>query len=1049
MAQNPNKNKSNTASENIWTGKTYKPGTDPGLPLMDNLQNKARASKLNNKNKDSKLEALLNAPDNKKITEVPRQKNFQGVSEIGRLSPEEMVEKQKATEYSKQTVSIPKKIKKAAPQWAIVDSRLEAGITDERLYEDLNADGVYYAVKKQKLNGLRDSDKEINDLVNSDIEFDVTDGYVTDESGAAIPLVTSKRTIKKWETNIDLAKKTLSKELKVDINKLNADDVIKKAKDITKSKLINEKLEEIERIEGEKIEDVFGEDLGLIKGFIGLPNTNDKYKKIRNEVAEKAKKEIESVKDIRDKKAGELVNKFKALESERSEIQKKLKDTYNIYLKDKTAITKEMAEKYNYNLKLDKALESQSKKAQSDYFDYLEKLDKDLTLPTLQSIADNAKRSYSFAEEIPGRIISSGTDILSGLSKLRSEFSATPMEKIIFQNAAVELNKFSKETTESISKPQEFSKINSVADVFQFGTDLIAGQVVNTAITGTTGGVGLALVSGAAAGNKMLEMDEEIASTGIKYSALQYYGAATIAGLAEYVTEKLALDNFNIGKKALKNAFEINGKYTLEAFDFFDTAKKWAWNTNSEGTAELLSQFANNFSNKYLLEKDEVSLLDGLTDSYISGAFMAGAVFQAPVVASVMYKTYASDSNHNERLKNEKLMLSLGGSLEALNSKEFKTEEDIKNIKEVVAKIDGLAAKNIELNKEVERTVDNLSNADKATIRKMSIETAKLKDEIDTINADETLDSETKKSLIEAKAKKIDQNSLVKHAIIKRNAFSKDKAKAQQFVKAAAAITGNETKNIFANSIDDLEESVLSEINKLGLTSDEYNNAVNALKADISEIKSEYVKEPNAIISGAILTRTTQAAGKGSLNIYLESEVAKMGGDISVLSHEIGHSDITSKLFAGDNDAINLVNEMVKFAEQKLGKIASDAINKTRETYKGNPENVIADELFQTVTSLLRNKNVKPDQGLIGKLNKLVKSIFPVDHFSVLPENIGEMLYGAITQLERDERYHTYEGTRVPKIMINTNDDIMKHRLSSRPMPKPHDVDAWATYKVR
>ena len=79
----------------------------------------------------------------------------------------------------------------------------------------------------------------------------------------------------------------------------------------------------------------------------------------------------------------------------------------------------------------------------------------------------------------------------------------------------------------------------------------------------------------------------------------------------------------------------------------------------------------------------------------------------------------------------------------------------------------------------------------------------------------------------------------------------------------------------------------------------------------------------------------------------------------------------------------------------------------------------------------------------------VVKSIFPVDHFSVLPENIGEMLYGAITQLERDERYHTYEGTRVPKIMINTNDDIMKHRLSSRPMPKPHDVDAWATYKVR
>ncbi len=78
----------------------------------------------------------------------------------------------------------------------------------------------------------------------------------------------------------------------------------------------------------------------------------------------------------------------------------------------------------------------------------------------------------------------------------------------------------------------------------------------------------------------------------------------------------------------------------------------------------------------------------------------------------------------------------------------------------------------------------------------------------------------------------------------------------------------------------------------------------------------------------------------------------------------------------------------------------------------------------------------------------VVKPIYPVDHFSVLPENIGEVLYGAITQLEEDKRYHTYEGTRVPKIMIDINGDKMKHRLSSRPMPRPYDVDSWATYKV-
>jgi hypothetical protein len=77
-----------------------------------------------------------------------------------------------------------------------------------------------------------------------------------------------------------------------------------------------------------------------------------------------------------------------------------------------------------------------------------------------------------------------------------------------------------------------------------------------------------------------------------------------------------------------------------------------------------------------------------------------------------------------------------------------------------------------------------------------------------------------------------------------------------------------------------------------------------------------------------------------------------------------------------------------------------------------------------------------------------VKPVFPVDHFVVAPENIGEVIYGAITQLEDDKRFHTYEATRVPKIIIDVNDDKMKHRLSSRPMPRPFDVDAWAAYKV-
>lgn len=68
----------------------------------------------------------------------------------------------------------------------------------------------------------------------------------------------------------------------------------------------------------------------------------------------------------------------------------------------------------------------------------------------------------------------------------------------------------------------------------------------------------------------------------------------------------------------------------------------------------------------------------------------------------------------------------------------------------------------------------------------------------------------------------------------------------------------------------------------------------------------------------------------------------------------------------------------------------------------------------------------------------------PDDIVVVAPEGIGEMCYGAVTQLEEDKRYHTYEGTRVPKIIADVKNDVMTYRLTSRPLPKPFDVDSWA-----
>ncbi len=56
--------------------------------------------------------------------------------------------------------------------------------------------------------------------------------------------------------------------------------------------------------------------------------------------------------------------------------------------------------------------------------------------------------------------------------------------------------------------------------------------------------------------------------------------------------------------------------------------------------------------------------------------------------------------------------------------------------------------------------------------------------------------------------------------------------------------------------------------------------------------------------------------------------------------------------------------------------------------------------------------------------------------------NMGKRIYGAVTQIENGT-FVTYEGTRIPKNNVDSNNDITTLRLSARPLPVPTDIDDW------
>ncbi|MGG4034212.1 major capsid protein [Paenibacillus cisolokensis] len=75
--------------------------------------------------------------------------------------------------------------------------------------------------------------------------------------------------------------------------------------------------------------------------------------------------------------------------------------------------------------------------------------------------------------------------------------------------------------------------------------------------------------------------------------------------------------------------------------------------------------------------------------------------------------------------------------------------------------------------------------------------------------------------------------------------------------------------------------------------------------------------------------------------------------------------------------------------------------------------------------------------------NGVEQPYIPDDHVILCRPNLGKFVYGAITQMESDENFHTYEGTRIPKSWSDQNKDQRMIRLSSRPVPMPADIDGW------
>lgn len=71
----------------------------------------------------------------------------------------------------------------------------------------------------------------------------------------------------------------------------------------------------------------------------------------------------------------------------------------------------------------------------------------------------------------------------------------------------------------------------------------------------------------------------------------------------------------------------------------------------------------------------------------------------------------------------------------------------------------------------------------------------------------------------------------------------------------------------------------------------------------------------------------------------------------------------------------------------------------------------------------------------------------PAGTVIAIAPNCGKGLYGAVTQMEKDEQFHTYAGTRVPQHIFTIRPPAKETQLSARPLFVPLTKNPWTVAK--
>lgn len=340
--------------------------------------------------------------------------------------------------------------------------------------------------------------------------------------------------------------------------------------------------------------------------------------------------------------------------------------------------------------------------------------------------------------------------------------TSTPLEQITNSEGVKafqeDLKKSAEEQRSSVARPQSIEDISNAGQFGTFMADLVGNQTGQFALMMVAPQSSLGILSASAAGSKFEQMNAEMAE-GKDYSAWQLFAAPTVAGMAEYLTEKITLGQAKTARAALfgsSNAMEAAQLYFKQNWSdlLLKNPSKEAF---GESVAQALGENANNY---YILGDKSVNLMDGVPTAAASGFLMSATMYNSPLIGKKLMKDLGiMRSNDNAEITRiQELKNDLDAELKKLDAKSPEAEA----INETVQRL------TTEQNKILFKTIDNmdkLTDADKDVLINISKELTGIQQEMQKLG-ELNLSKTARKAKEDELAKRYNEANQVKEQIL-------------------------------------------------------------------------------------------------------------------------------------------------------------------------------------------------------------------------------------------------------------------------------------------